>query len=197
MTFKCRLFIHQAKIRPGSDRSGLCDPYVRVMIGNCAAESAILFSSLSPIWNTVICFERIQLPGLFQWYLANPPLAVIEIYDTDKKTAADYLGCGVLPLSVIKNEWLDLSSTDNASEESDEVKHKNAIKKYELLKYLSPPPLKWIPIALNGNIRAEVLCSGELMELTQSQETVAVEESKGSVTVGIPNAIKPNMKNFV
>lgn len=202
VSFKCRLFIHQAKIRPGADRNGLCDPYVRVMISECAAETGIIFSSLSPIWNTVISFHKIELPGSFAWYLGNPPFASIELYDTDKKTADDYLGCGVLPLSVIKKDWEDWYAGENAGWDTDTAKAKHAMQKFELLKYLTPPPLKWIPIALNGVIKAEVLVSGELVESDGLDESESENENtnqhpKASITVGIPNAIKPIMNNFV
>lgn len=197
--FKCRLFIHQAKIKPGADRNGLCDPYIRIMISQSAAETAVLFSTLSPIWNTVISLENIQLPGDFLWYLSNPPMVAIEVYDTDRKTSDDYLGCGVLSMSVIKSDWIDWHARENEGWESEEVKHKHAIQKYELLKYMTPPPLKWIPIALSGAIRAEILMSGELVELQDVKKVKEVVEDTNevSVTVGIPNAIKPNMKNFV
>ncbi|KNC25719.1 Gram-negative bacteria-binding protein 3, partial [Lucilia cuprina] len=199
VNFKCRLFIHQAKIKPGADRNGLCDPYIRIMISQNAAETPIIFSSLSPIWNAVISLENIQLPGDFLWYLSNPPVVAVEVYDTDRKTTDDYLGCGILTMSVIKSDWIDWYARENGSCESEEVKNKHAVQKYELLKYLTPPPLKWIPIALDGCIRAEVLMSGELVELQDVKKIKEVleESNEVSVTVGIPNAIKPNMKNFV
>lgn len=198
--FKCHLFIHQAKIRPGADRNGLCDPYIRLMICQNSAETSVIQNTLSPLWNTVISFDNIKLPGDFLWYLSNPPLVAIELFDMDRKTSDDYLGCGVLGLSVIKSDWVDWYARENNGWESEDVKSKQAIQKYELLKYLTPPPLKWMAIALNGVIRAEVLMSGELVELKEKEETV--EENGGSIkettiTVGIPNAIKPNMKNFV
>ncbi|KAM7358215.1 ferlin family C2 domain-containing myoferlin misfire [Cochliomyia hominivorax] len=199
VTFKCHLFIHQAKIKPGADRSGLCDPYIRVMICQNSAETPVLFSTLSPIWNSVISFANIQLPGDFIWYLRNSPLVALEVYDTDRKTSDDYLGCGVLALTVIKSDWVDWYARENIISNNEEVKNTQAIQKYELLKYLTPPPLKWVPIALNGAIRAEILMSGELVEVTEIKKTDDCEEKvkETCITVGIPNAIKPNMKNFV
>lgn len=197
-TFKSRLFIHQAKIRPGADRNGLCDPYVRVMLYQYCAETSVVLSSLSPIWNTVISFDDLQMPGEFEWYRKHPPLVAIEIYDTDKRTADDFLGCGVLALTVVKGDNTDMNNKTMGDWDHVE-RPKHALEKYEFLKSVTPPPLKWIPIAFSGAIRAEILMSGELVQVgdAMTKEIAMNVESQPSVTVGIPTAIKPNMKNFV
>uniref|UniRef100_A0A1B0G2Q0 C2 domain-containing protein n=1 Tax=Glossina morsitans morsitans TaxID=37546 RepID=A0A1B0G2Q0_GLOMM len=201
--FKCRIFIHQAKVRPGGDRTGLCDPYIRVMICMNSAETAVIYETLSPIWNSVISFDNILMPGCLQWYVHNPPLVAIELYDTDKKTSDDYLGCGYLPVSVISSDWAD----SNTREEGDAnpcvrgtdfgkiVHHKPALQKFQYMRLLSPPPLKWVPVSVSGGTRAEVLMSGELVELQNQRDMPTTVES--CVTVGIPTPIRPIMKNFV
>uniref|UniRef100_A0A1A9ZTS0 C2 domain-containing protein n=1 Tax=Glossina pallidipes TaxID=7398 RepID=A0A1A9ZTS0_GLOPL len=121
--FKCRIFIHQAKVRPGGDRTGLCDPYIRVMICMNSAETAVIYETLSPIWNSP------------------------------------------------------------------------ALQKFQYMRLLSPPPLKWVPVSVSGGTRAEVLMSGELVELQNQRDIPTTVES--CVTVGIPTPIRPIMKNFV
>ncbi|XP_061388297.1 otoferlin [Musca vetustissima] len=187
--YNCRIFIHQAKIRPGSDRNGLCDPYVRIMFGPHAAETPILFTTLSPIWNAVITLNNVTLPGPIEWYgNTNSPLLAIELYDTDRRTADDYLGCGILPVTVIAAErHQDLENKMDG--------HKHALEKYMALQNLSPPPLRWLPISLNGTIRAEILISAELVEAANEEDADSLELAL--VTVGIPAAIRPTMKNYV
>uniref|UniRef100_A0A1A9WPX1 C2 domain-containing protein n=1 Tax=Glossina brevipalpis TaxID=37001 RepID=A0A1A9WPX1_9MUSC len=201
--FKCRLFIHQAKVRPGGDRTGLCDPYIRVVICMNSAETPVIYATLSPIWNSVISFDNILMPGCLQWYVNNPPLVAIELYDTDKKTSDDYLGCGYLPISVISSDWADSNTREEgdanpcfrATDFGKVVHHKPALQKFQYMRLLSPPPLKWVPVSVSGGIRAEVLMSGELVELQNRRDMPTTVES--CVTIGIPTPIRPIMKNFV
>ncbi|XP_004519125.2 otoferlin isoform X2 [Ceratitis capitata] len=195
--FKCRIFIHQAKIRPGSDSSGLCDGYLRIIFGSQWAQTSIEEGTLSPIWNCVICFDMLVFPGSLQWYAKNPPLVAIELYDRDRLTANDYVGCGSVTVSVISSNDAD----DSAREEPEKfkpnkmVKTRTAMQKYQKLKVLSPPPLTWVPIAQHGSVRAEVLMSAELVETTE--EIGKMEMAEPNITTGIPTSIRPIMKNYV
>ncbi|XP_067648119.1 fer-1-like protein 6 [Eurosta solidaginis] len=196
--YKCRIFIHQAKVRPGSDRSGLCDGYLRVIIGSQWAETRTEEATLSPIWNCVICFDVIVMPGSMQWYVKNPPLVAVELYDRDRITANEYVGCGMLPVAVISMTAADESARE-ASESKAKlnklVKTRNAMRMFNKLKVLSPPPLTWVPIAQQGSVRAEVLMSAELVETREEVGRIQVEEP--SITIGIPASIKPIMRNYV
>ncbi|XP_059219531.1 otoferlin isoform X6 [Stomoxys calcitrans] len=195
--FKCRIFIHQAKVRPGADRSGLCDPYVRVMIASHSAETPVLYATLSPIWNSVISMDCVTLPGSIQWYDAyNAPLVAIELYDTDRRTADDYLGCGTLAIAVISLEAQSLYE-DNAPTAEKGIDAQNAWETFKALPNLSPPPLKWVPIALNGVTKAEVLMSAEMVELVLDDNKMVKVMTEPQVSEGIPAAIKPVMKNYV
>ncbi|XP_054735180.1 otoferlin isoform X2 [Anastrepha obliqua] len=196
--YKCRIFIHQAKVRPGSDTNGLCDGYLRVIFGSQWAQTSTEEATLSPIWNCVICFDMIVMPGIMQWYFKHPPLISVELYDRDRVTANDYVGCGTVQVSVISTKDAD----DSAREEPENklklnkmVKTRIAMKKFHKLKVLSPPPLSWVPIAQDGSVRAEVLMSAELVEI--QQEIGQMEIMEPTITNGIPTSIKPIMKNFV
>ncbi|XP_011180606.2 otoferlin isoform X1 [Zeugodacus cucurbitae] len=196
--YKCRVFIHQAKIRPGSDTSGLCDGYLRVIFGSQWAQTSTAEATLSPIWNCVICFDVVVFPGSLQWYMKNPPLVAVELYDHDRLTANDYVGCGSVPVSVISMKEADDSAREEAEgklKPNKMVKTRTAMQKYQKLKVISPPPLTWVPIAQNGGVRAEVLMSAELVETTE--EIGKLELPDPTITMNIPTSIRPIMKNFV
>lgn len=203
--FKCRIFLHQAKIRPGNDRSGLCDPLVRIMICNQSADTPIVFETLSPIWNTVISFDRIILPGSFDIYLNNPPLLIVELYDTDIKTAEEYLGCGHSSVTVITSDWADSNQMHVSDNGGDQLNLRarfcqttNSIERFQCLKLLSPPPLKWLPIIINGGVRAEVLISAEIVKILPAGKNIRTRMDEGfNMTIGIPSPIRPNMRNFM
>lgn len=216
--YKCRLFIHQAKVRPGNDKSGLSDAYVRVMFAGQTAQTSIEHATLSPVWNAVITFQNIMLPGAVEWYIRNPPLVAIEIFDEDR-FSDDYLGVGKLALSVIAlnqhttsleqytselrpSLFEDRASIDKTrpsvgNKRLSIIQTKKAIQKFSELKHLSPPPLKWIPIAQQGAIRAEVLISGELVQIKEEINELQQSSSDNLCSIGIPQSIRPNIKNYV
>lgn len=175
------------------------------MICNQSADTPIVFETLSPIWNTVISFDRIVLPGGFDSHLNSPPLLIVELFDTDIKTAEDYLGCGHCSLTVITSDWADSNLARPSEDGGDYLNFKahlchntNSIERFQCLKLLSPPPLKWLPIIINGGVRAEVLLSAEIVEIDPNDSDITEQSMDGlNMTIGIPAPIRPNMRNFM
>jgi hypothetical protein len=82
--FQARAHVFQGRFTPGSDKSGLCDPFVHVVIGNQFRQSQMLRKTLNPVWDQTLTFDQIVLYGSRKYILANPPLVAIEIYDRDE-----------------------------------------------------------------------------------------------------------------
>jgi len=61
---------------------------------------------------------------------------------------------------------------------------------------MTPPPLKWVPVAKKGSVQAEVLMSAELIEISMDPTGQDIKKEPHLAT-GIPVAIRPNMQNFV
>lgn len=83
--FKCNVYIHQAKIRPGSDKSGLADARITATLNDTQGSTATITNSLSPLWNEVITFNCIKLVGSPQSYHHQPAIIFLDIYDCDGK----------------------------------------------------------------------------------------------------------------
>lgn len=83
--FKCNVYIHQAKIRPGSDKSGLADVRITATSNDTQGSTAIIHNSLSPLWNEVITFNCMKLIGSPQSYLKEPAIIFLDVYDFDGK----------------------------------------------------------------------------------------------------------------
>lgn len=83
--FKCNVYLHQAKIRPGSDKSGLADVRITATLNDTQGSTAIIQNSLSPLWNEVITFNCIKLAGSPISYLHDPAIIFLDIYDFDGK----------------------------------------------------------------------------------------------------------------
>lgn len=92
--FKCNVHIHQAKIRPGADKSGLADATITATLNDAQGSTAVINNSLSPLWNEVIQFNCIKMVGSPQSYLQEPAIVLLDVYDIDidgKKVNVRYM----------------------------------------------------------------------------------------------------------
>ncbi|KAH8364737.1 hypothetical protein KR084_010757 [Drosophila pseudotakahashii] len=191
--FLCHVYVHQAKVRPGGEKRSVCDSHLRVLFAEQACETYTSPGTLSPIWNAVITFNRLSLPGGVNLYLKNPPLLSLEFYNSERSLPDDLVGVGSLAMSVISED----QATDTSWEDPGGLGWpKNPMQKLQRLKHLTPPPLKWVPLARKGSVQAEVLMSAELIELSTDPTGQAINKEPHLAT-GIPAAIRPNMQNFV
>lgn len=185
--FRCHIYVHQAKIRPGSDNKVECDGYVRVIFASQVAETDTAKSICSPIWDAVITVNGVSLPGGVSWYLQNPPLLGLELFNCQQES----VGTGQIKANVITADQSDESSR------GDESKYlaQGTLQRLKTLRNVSPPPLKWVSIAKNGRVQAELLMSVELKQLVG--DTQIFEYKEPELTAGIPPSIRPNMLNYV
>ncbi|XP_001353079.4 fer-1-like protein 4 [Drosophila pseudoobscura] len=188
--FRCHVYVHQAKVRPTGEKKHVCDSHLRILFGEQAAETNTSPGTLSPIWDAEITFSCITLPGSVDWYVQNPPLLSLEFFNKEKSLADELVGKGHVMASVISGEHL----ADSAWEDGPHYWSKGPVNKMQRLKHVSPPPLKWVPLARKGSVQAEVLMSAEFIELVDG---VADASKEPVLSTGIPKAIRPNMLNFV
>ncbi|XP_026848839.1 otoferlin [Drosophila persimilis] len=188
--FRCHVYVHQAKVRPTGEKKHVCDSHLRILFGEQAAETNTSPGTLSPIWDAEITFSCITLPGSVDWYVQNPPLLSLEFFNKEKSLADELVGKGHVMASVISGEHF----ADSAWEDGPHYWSKGPVNKMQRLKHVSPPPLKWVPLARKGSVQAEVLMSAEFIELVDG---VADASKEPVLSTGIPKAIRPNMLNFV
>ncbi|KAM8708996.1 hypothetical protein ACLKA7_015893 [Drosophila subpalustris] len=184
----CQVYVHQAKVRPGAEHRPLSDSHVSVYFAEQAAETQIVCTSLSPIWNTVITFKVLALPGSISWYLQNPPLISVEFHSSE----SDFTGNGHTVVSVISGEIEPESGWGDGGR----CWQRGPLTKLQKVKWMSPPSLKWVPVARNGIVLAEVLMSAEFTELIGETDVYKLEKET-ELTLGIPVDIRPNMLNYV
>lgn len=200
--YNCKVFIYQAKIRPGSDKGGLCDPKIRVTFIDCLSETSVIRETLSPVWNEVIKMKGICIPGTSDWFNHDPPIVAIEIFDEDAKNSVDYIGCTLLKMLVgskrKKNE--DPGRMEDETQITPRVTHKSlrdviaskmSSEKLKDLKKIFPPSLQWISLVTNGVSNAELLVSAEILEVgvRKSDDPPVV-----SVVPGLPTELVPTCK---
>ncbi|XP_022212778.2 otoferlin [Drosophila obscura] len=187
--FRCHVYVHQAKVRPSGEKKHVADSHLRILFGEQAAETHTSPGTMSPIWDAEITFKCITLPGSVDWYVQHPPLLSLEFHYKERSLADELVGKGHLLASVISGEHF----ADSAWQEGALCWSKGPVYKMQRLKHVSPPPLKWVPLARKGAVQAEVLMSAEFIELADG---VADASKEPLLTMGIPEAIRPHMRNF-
>lgn len=201
--YNCKVFIYQAKIRPGNDKGGLCDPKIRVSFIGCLGETSKINETLSPVWNEVIKMKGICVPGTSDWFNHDPPILAIEIFDEDTKSGADYFGCTLLKMLVGSKLHRKIGNVDTIDEHSkvthqpvqttfrDKIASKMSAKKLKDLNKIFPPSLQWISLVANGVSNAELLVSAEMLEVgvRKSDEPPIV-----SIEPGLPKELVPTSK---
>lgn len=200
--YNCKVFIYQAKIRPGNDKGGLCDAKIRVSFTDCLSETSVIRGTLSPVWNEVIKMQGICIPGTSDWFNHDPPIVAIEIFDEDAKNVVDYFGCSLLKMLVgskrKKSEVLgtiedEIPATPRVAHKSlrDVVASKMNSKKLKDLNKIFPPSLQWISLVSNGVSNAELLVSAEILEVgvRKTEDPPVV-----SLAPGLPTELVPTSK---
>lgn len=200
--YNCKVFIYQAKIRPGSDKGGLCDPKIRVSFIDCVGETSIIHDTLSPVWNEVIKIKGICVPGTSDWFSHDPPILAVEIFDEDSDSPVDYIGCTLLKIlvgsklkkqNIIEGIIDDSQATPRALTKSfrDVIASKMSVKKLSEMNKIFPPSLQWISLVSNGVSNAELLVSAEILEVgVRKCDDAAIV----SIVPGLPRELVPTSK---
>lgn len=182
-SFKCSSFIHQAKIRPTSDKNMLANSKISIYLKDFFGSTTTISESLSPVWNESIDFNGIMFFGDLNLLKNSLPFVMIELVDVnrEKKTSTSLGSSFYQPYYSLEHE----TSKTNEPE-------KQMISLFVSSK--QPQILKWIPLTKNGCIVAEVLLSIELIELSNDERKNCT--NKVAINGLIPNEILPIMNLF-
>ena len=86
-----RAYICQARNLIPSDQSGLSDPFVRVISPTRCMETRVIQATLNPTWDETLEFENLDLNGHPQFFLEEPRLFLVEVYDHDIVVCSSFL----------------------------------------------------------------------------------------------------------
>jgi len=67
----------------GADPTGYSDPYARVVFGNRSGCTRTVHQTCSPMWDTSLVLDNIEICGDKDEIAANPPHVVVEMFDED------------------------------------------------------------------------------------------------------------------
>ena len=81
--YQLRAYIYQARGLLGADATGYSDPYARIVFGNRSGVTEPIKQTCSPMWDTTIMLDNIEICGDKADIARNPPNVVIEVFDED------------------------------------------------------------------------------------------------------------------
>lgn len=81
--YQLRAYLYQARGLLGADATGYSDPYARVVFGNRSGLTSSIKQTCSPLWDTSIILDNIEICGEKSEIVGNPPNVVIEFFDED------------------------------------------------------------------------------------------------------------------
>uniref|UniRef100_A0A8C4E0T4 Fer-1 like family member 6 n=1 Tax=Dicentrarchus labrax TaxID=13489 RepID=A0A8C4E0T4_DICLA len=93
--FQLRCHMYQARGLIAADNTGLSDPFARVTFMSHSQTTNVISQTLSPTWNQCLPMSRVLLSGDLQHIQQEPPRIIIELYDDDALSKAEYLGATV------------------------------------------------------------------------------------------------------
>lgn len=76
--------MYQARQLIGSDASGLSDPFARIAFADQSACTQVIEETLSPTWDEMLIIKEVEVYGLMEEIVDDPPTIVVEIFDQDK-----------------------------------------------------------------------------------------------------------------
>ncbi|XP_065062327.1 otoferlin-like isoform X2 [Rhopilema esculentum] len=172
--FMLRAHIYQARSLIGSDASGLSDAFARVIFGQMAADTRVIWETRSPTWDQTLIFKECVIWGDMNETANNPPTIVIEIFDKDIGGDSEFIG-RALARPIVKL----------------------ATEKYDKPNF--PPALEWFEIQRGDEKAGELLAAFELLHVVDEgkcflpKEEEPVNTQDGPI-IPVPDGIRPVMK---
>lgn len=165
--FQCNLYVHQAKIRPIMDKTkNVCNAKLVATLNHLQGSTTIRNDTFSPIWNEVITFNGLLLPGTPSSYKFNPPKISMDLFDK-----MVHIGCCFLKPSVRQLDSDEFG--DGAVNQANVLYEINSShvaignKSLNNVENISnwPRALEWIELSKNGQFFANLLVAAELIQV--------------------------------
>lgn len=101
--YKCNVYVHQAKIQPGADKSGLSDPKLVITVNGMHERTKVrsnnskmfqrltltllqvVTQSLSAVWNEVLVIENVKIFDIGEGKQSDYPSITMLLFDEDKR----------------------------------------------------------------------------------------------------------------
>lgn len=145
--FQLRVHIYQGTIRPGSDVSGLADPFIRILAFGQTRETQVKAQTLDPFWDETLLFSKTSFYVKPEFFKTQSIGVIFMVFDYDGKGSVELIGRGVVypKLNFINQKY-------------------------------NPPKLKREQAFIYGEETAEILMAAELIEVCDLEEELESHE---------------------
>uniref|UniRef100_A0A673LBU6 Myoferlin n=1 Tax=Sinocyclocheilus rhinocerous TaxID=307959 RepID=A0A673LBU6_9TELE len=163
-TYHLRVYVYQARNLTALDKDSFSDPYVHVSFLHHSQTTETIRSTLNPTWDQTLIFKNVEIYGDPQSLAQNPPIVVMEIFDSDQVGKDEMLGRSTC-VPIVK-----LTSGMDAS-----------------------PKLHWEPVTHKNGPAGEILVAAELILKTKGNDTELplIPPKRGEKLYMVPQGVRP------
>ncbi|KAM9326418.1 myoferlin [Gastrophryne carolinensis] len=162
-TYHLRCYLYQARGLTAMDKDSFSDPYAHVSFLHRSKTTEIIHSTLNPTWDQTLIFSEIEIYGDPQAVAHNPPLVVIEIFDSDQVGKDEFLGRSTCAPIVKLNPAVDVT-----------------------------PKLLWYPVMNSGKQCGDILVAAELILRDKDGSNLPILPSQRAPKLYmVPQGIRP------
>ncbi|XP_069675359.1 otoferlin-like [Periplaneta americana] len=167
--FQCRAYIYQGRLKPGYDKSALCDPFVRVVVGTLTKDTQVIKATLDPTWDETLVLGVVTFQGSVQSIQQHPPTIVMEVLDLDDFGKKELVG---------------------------RITVKPRVKLAETPYY--QPRLEWYSVYNGSDLGGDILAAFELLELSGGMFGLELPQEKVGKqhVLRVPPEIKPHLADY-
>uniref|UniRef100_A0A673I2N8 Myoferlin-like n=1 Tax=Sinocyclocheilus rhinocerous TaxID=307959 RepID=A0A673I2N8_9TELE len=162
--YHLRVYVYQARNLTSLDKDSFSDPYVHVSFLHHSQTTETVRSTLNPTWDQTLIFKNVEIYGDPQSLAQNPPVVVMEIFDSDQVGKDEMLGRSTCVPLVKLTSGMDGS-----------------------------PKLLWEPVIHKNAPAGEVLVAAELILKTKGNDTELplVPPKRGEKLYMVPQGVRP------
>uniref|UniRef100_A0A672LBD9 Myoferlin-like n=1 Tax=Sinocyclocheilus grahami TaxID=75366 RepID=A0A672LBD9_SINGR len=162
--YHLRVYVYQARNLTSLDKDSFSDPYVHVSFLRHSQTTETVRSTLNPSWDQTLIFKNVEIYGDPQSLAQNPPVVVMEIFDSDQVGKDEMLGRSTCVPLVKLTSGMDGS-----------------------------PKLLWEPVIHKNAPAGEVLVAAELILKTKGNDTELplVPPKRGEKLYMVPQGVRP------
>lgn len=162
--YHLRVYVYQARNLTALDQDSFSDPYVHVSFLHHSQTTETIQSNLNPTWDQTLIFKNVEIYGDPQSLVQNPPVVVMEIFDSDQVGKDEMLGRSTCVPLVKLTSGIDGS-----------------------------PKLLWEPVTHKNASAGEILVAAELILKTKGNDTELplVPPKRGDTLYMVPQGVRP------
>ncbi|XP_040293898.1 myoferlin isoform X5 [Bufo bufo] len=162
-SYHLRCYLYQARNLTPMDKDSFSDPYAHVSFLHRSKTTETIHFTLNPTWDQTLIFNEVDIYGDPHAVAQNPPVVVIEIFDSDQVGKDEFLGRSTCSPLVKLNPGIDIT-----------------------------PKLVWFPVMKSEKQCGDILVAAELILRDKDGSNLPILPSQRAPKLYmVPQGIRP------